>query len=296
MKAIAKKHQAIILVLLGAVMISFSAVWVKIVDVPPTSSAFYRALFGGIFLIFPVILTEKLQRPRAIDIALITTCGLAFALDLFFWHKSILYIGPGLATIIGNFQVFIMAGVGIFFFKEKILPRFFFSIPLALLGLAFIVGNSWQELGSDYKTGVLYGFFTALSYSVFLLTLRKLQIRKSPFYSTLMAISLTCGIFLLPVLAIENVSLAIPNLQSLISLVCLGLFSQSVGWSLIAYAMPRIPASITGLVLLLQPSLSFVWDILFFKRPTDPGNLLGVCLTLGAIYLGMTSKKKTPKA
>lgn len=32
-------------------MISFSGVWVKIADVAPTISAFYRVLFGGLFLL-----------------------------------------------------------------------------------------------------------------------------------------------------------------------------------------------------------------------------------------------------
>ena len=89
----------------------------------------------------------------------------------------------------------------------------------------------------------------------------------------------------------ENASFAIPNLKSLFSLVALGLFSQTIGWLIIANAMPKIPASITALVLLLQPALSFVWDILFFARPTTALNVLGVGITLGAIYLGLTGRE-----
>jgi hypothetical protein len=36
---------------LAAMMISFSAVWVKLAHVTPTVSAFYRVFFGGIFLL-----------------------------------------------------------------------------------------------------------------------------------------------------------------------------------------------------------------------------------------------------
>ncbi|MDB4441882.1 hypothetical protein N9219_00520 [bacterium] len=46
-----QRNTAIIHLIAGAVMISFSGVWVKISHVTPTVSAFYRVLFGGIFLL-----------------------------------------------------------------------------------------------------------------------------------------------------------------------------------------------------------------------------------------------------
>ncbi|MFQ3334630.1 MAG: drug/metabolite transporter (DMT)-like permease, partial [Woeseiaceae bacterium] len=41
-----------------------------------------------------------------------------------------------------------------------------------------------------------------------------------------------------------------------------------------------------GIVLLLQPSLSFIWDILFFNRSIVLIESLGVLMVLFAIYLG----------
>ncbi|MDP3480399.1 MAG: EamA family transporter, partial [Desulfoprunum sp.] len=87
-------------------------------------------------------------------------------------------------------------------------------------------------------------------------------------------------------------SFAIPDLKSLLALVSLGLYSQTIGWLLIANAMPKIRASFTGLILLLQPALAFVWDVLFFARPTNLVNWTGIILTLTAIYLGLTASNK----
>lgn len=287
-----KRHQPIIHVLIGAAMISFSAVWVKFADVPPTASAFYRVFFGFCFLLIPVVIKKELALPSRRQTTLILFCGLAFAADLFCWHKSIMYIGPGLATIIANFQVFIMGAIGFFVFKERFLPRFFLSVPLAIFGLFLIVGMQWHELNHQYKLGIFYGLSTALSYVFFLITLRKIQQQGSSFFYGLMAVSLASALFLAPVMVAENISFAIPNLKTFLSLISLGLLSQTIGWLIIANAMPKIPASITGLVLLLQPALSFVWDILFFSRPTTILNFLGVFITLSAIYLGLTSKKR----
>ncbi len=289
------KNKPVLQILVGAIAISFSPVWVKFADVEPTASAFYRVFFGFCFLLIPAIIKKEFKPPTTgRESILILLCGLAFAVDLFFWHKSIMYIGPGLSTILGNFQVFIMAGIGIFLLKEKILPRFFISVPLAIFGLFLIVGVNWQTLSGEYKLGVLYGLLTAVIYSIFLIILRKIQQLGSSFSYGLMAVSMVTSLFLVPVMFLEQVSFAIPDLKSLIALIFLGLISQTIGWLIIANAMPKIPASITGLVLLLQPTLSFTWDILFFNRPTDLLNITGVVITIAAIYLGITSSAPKP--
>jgi drug/metabolite transporter (DMT)-like permease len=76
----------------------------------------------------------------------------------------------------------------------------------------------------------------------------------------------------------------------LFSLAALGLLSHALGWFLIANALPETHASLSGLILLFQPSLAFVWDVLFFQRPTSLVNWLGVLIALAAIYLGMSRK------
>lgn len=289
---ISQNRLIILQVLLGAAMISFSSVWVKLADVPPTSSAFYRVFFGAIFLLIPALYYEKMQKLSIRDFLLILLCGFTFCLDLFFWHKSIHYIGPGLSTVIGNFQVFILAGVGIIFFKEKVLSRFYFSIPMAIFGLFLIVGFNWSSFDNNYIAGLIYAILTASVYSIFLLTLRKIQQRSNSFYCTLFYISLATVIFLLPFIWQENISLAIPDTKSLFALLGLGLFSQVIGWAIIAKAMPKVPASSMGLMLLLQPTLSFVWDIVIFSRPTDTLAYCGLLITLAAIYMGITAKQK----
>jgi drug/metabolite transporter (DMT)-like permease len=104
-------------------------------------------------------------------------------------------------------------------------------------------------------------------------------------------VSFTTAIFLAADVVHSNDSFQIPDLQSLFSLAALGVFSQSVGWILIANALPGVRASLSGLILLLQPALAFVWDVLFFQRPTTPVNWLGVLIALAAIYLGMARKQ-----
>lgn len=283
-------------VLTGAFMISFSGVWVTIAEVPAITSAFYRMFFGFLFLLAATLLRHEMK-PVSLSLIVPTSlCGLAFALDLFFWHNSILSIGPGLATILGNFQVFLLATYGILFLDEKIRPRFLLALPLAIAGLLMVVGFDWNQIGTQYKLGIYYGLLTAACYAVFLLLLRTLQGRNGghSLFFTLMLVSLTCALFLGGKMAISGESFAIHDMRSLFALLGLGLFSQAVGWVFIANAMPKIRASFTGLILLLQPSLAFIWDVLLFNRPTGVIHWLGICLTLSAIYMGLTGSARKP--
>ncbi|TKB09961.1 DMT family transporter [Desulforhopalus sp. IMCC35007] len=291
MTRLSRLYSPIFCVLCGAFLISFSGIFVKFAHVSPTASGFYRTFFGAVFLLAATLLQREYHRPALGQLGLVIFCGLTFALDLFFWHESIMYIGPGLATLIGNFQVFLLAGVGIIFLGEKSKLRFIISIPLAVAGLYLIIGTNWSTLDTNYQTGILFALFTACFYTVFLLSLRKVQAaRGTSFFFLLLLVSIFTAIFLGAKMLYSGDSFTIPDSQSLLALLGLGLFSQTIGWALIATAMPKIPASLTGLTLLLQPTLAFIWDVLIFDRPTGPINWLGVTITLLAIYMGITGK------
>ena len=276
----------------GAVLISFSGVWVKVAHVTPNVSAFYRVFFGSMVLIAAALYRRDIKWPQLRHLLLSVLCGILFALDLWLYHYSVQYIGPGLATIIPNFQVFILAGFGILFLKEPVRLAYLMSIPLTLVGLFMIVGVNWSELEPSYRVGIYYGLTAAVFYAAYILSVRKLQAEQmgAPPYFVLVMVSLSTAVFLAAEVVHSNDSFRIPDLQSFFSLAALGLFCHALGWILIASALPKIRTSLSGLILLLEPALAFVWDVLIFQRPTSLVNWLGVTIALAAIYLGMARK------
>jgi drug/metabolite transporter (DMT)-like permease len=281
----------------GAFIISFSGVWVKISHVTATASAFYRVLFGGIFLLLAALMNGEVRwlRPRHMMWAFF--CGLLISVDLICYHSSINYIGPGLGTILPNFQVFILAVVGALFLKEKLSVVSVLSMPIAFAGLFMIVGIHWERLDPMYKLGIYFGLSAAVFYALFLLLLRRLQAEQTgrSIFQIIMLVSLTAAALLALELLRTGDSFRIPDGQSFWALAALGLFSQAVGWILITNALPYVRASLSGLILLLQPALSFVWDVLFFNRPTSLFNWIGVTIVLCAIYFGTTGRSRGRK-
>ncbi len=215
-------------------------------------------------------------------------CGLVFALDLISWHFCIGYVGPGLATILGNLQVFIMALAGALLFKEKLGPAYMIALPLAIWGLYMIIGMDMAQLTPKYLTGVGLGVITALSYSVFLLLMRIVHSGNNvPMFLYQVIITGFCALIIGSIAVFTGRSFVIPNFSSLTALAGLGLLSQGLAWVIISHCLPRVDTSRAGLILLLQPALSFVWDVVFFDRLTGMMGWLGVSIVLAAIYMGM---------
>lgn len=278
--------------LLGTVMISFSAVFVKLVTVEPTASAFYRMLFGGLFLAAWVIWRRERWYAGGAVLAGLAVAALLFALDLAFWHRSILYVGPGIATLLANFQVIILALAGVLLFGESAGWRFTLSIACALAGLVLLVGGDWAALSDGYKLGIGLGLLTAVCYAGYILALRGTRATTAGLSNagSIALLSLLCagmlGVFVLA----QGESLRIASLADAGWLAAYGITAQVLGWALIARALPAVPASRVGLILLLQPICAFVWDALFFARHFTATEIIGAAIALVAIYLGTARK------
>ncbi|MDX1569065.1 MAG: DMT family transporter [Xanthomonadales bacterium] len=278
---------AVLSMLAGAVMISTSAPWVKVAEVAPSTSAFYRMAIGGVGLIILCLLQRRTLWQGTRYALRFVPVAIFFALDLYFWHRSIIYVGPGLATILANFQVFVLAMVGWLVFKERVPWTFFAGVLAAFAGIWLLVGVDWTQLGETYRVGVVFGLLTAVAYSAFILSMRQAQGARRTLSTpaNLGIMSLICAAILAAVSWFEGHSFAVPNLKTWGALLAYGLFCQVIGWMLLTRAMPRLPAALVGLFLLLQPALSFLWDILFFARPTDRWDLVGAGLVLAGIYV-----------
>lgn len=284
--------------LAGAALISFSPVFVALVSVSSTNSAFYRVAFGGVLLLGWQLATRGWRQPRAAVFAMLIVAAAMFALDLWFWHKSIVYVGPGLATLLANFQVFIMTAGGFVLLGQR--PSFaqLISIPMALAGLGLIVGIDWSVLTSEYRLGVIFGLATAAAYAAYLLCFRHAQsLSRSPPRGLpvreLAIVSLASAAMLAGVAGLEGESLAIPTLKDAGWLVAYALFAHIFGWLLIASSLAHVPAALIGLSLLIQPLLSFIWDVLLFDRPVTAPEVAGAALALAAIYLGSRQPART---
>jgi drug/metabolite transporter (DMT)-like permease len=259
-----------------------------LVSVPPTTSAFYRCLIGGLALAAYLCVSGRRRWPLQPAWIALAVAAVFFSLDLWFWHRSVLLIGPGLSTLLANLQVFFMIAAGVVLYRERPTALQLVAAPLALAGLAAILGGDWFGLDLGFRRGVVFGVLTAMCYAGYLLSLRRARFGVA---DALPAVEVVCISLLVAVLlgiaaAAEGSSLSIPTASDFAWLLAYGVLAHAFGVMLIASGLAQVTAAEVGIALLLQPVLSLIWDGVFFDRPFRRFELVGVAITLLAIYLG----------
>lgn len=283
------------LIVLGTAGIAFSPILVKAITAGPSVSAFWRCAISAVCLLGYAAYRERGRgRGAPLPWRLLLLSGAAFAMDLFVWHRSIMYAGAGLGTILANTQVFYVALGGILLLGERPTARFLAAIPLAFFGIVLLVQLPAAQLGYPYfRRGVVYGLMTGIFYCVFLLSLRQAQVgRDASEFPRLLAIIMgIAGIALAGLLTAEGGWRAPAGLEWL-WVALLGAFVGAFAWMLITENLSKVQISRVGLILLLQPVLAALLGVLIYGEDWSPVQIAGGALTLGAIYMGLTSQAR----
>ncbi|HXV76203.1 MAG TPA: DMT family transporter, partial [Candidatus Polarisedimenticolaceae bacterium] len=276
----------------GAALISFAPILVKAAGgsgLAPTAIALWRCLLGATILVAAAaVRRQPLDTPREVRGPLLAA-GLAFAVDLFVWHRSIVLAGAGMATILGATQVFGTATLSALLFRERLTPRFVLAAVAAMAGVVLLVGvGSRIEFTADYVAGVAYGLATGLAYAVFLVCLRTAG-RRSRGGSTMVRLawlSIYASAALGVMLGAEGAAIWPDDAATWVYLALLALIAQSLGWWTISKSLTHVEGATGGLVLLMQPVLATVWGVLLFGERLEPLQILGAAITLAAIAVG----------
>jgi drug/metabolite transporter (DMT)-like permease len=271
-----------LLATLGAACISASAVLVTLADTGPATAAFYRCLLALPVLAVLAALEQRRRGRRPLRVrAGAVFAGLFLAIDLVLWNHAIADVGAGVATVLGNLQVLFVTAAAWALFGERPARRFLLALPVVLAGVVLVSGLVGATHGGLHPlAGIEYGIGTSIAYACFLLILRQATSGTAHVAGPLAEATLgsAAGALLLG-LAFGGLALRIP-LATLGWLVLLAMTSQTAGWLLITSSLPKLPAAISSLLLLLQPAASIVLAaVVLAERPSllQVGGAVLVC-------------------
>jgi len=293
-----------VLLVVGICCISTSAILVTLSGVHPTVSAFYRNFFAAAIWLFlypftrpfraaslktdSVSLLEAanpcfgfLLRARHATFLLILL-GFFFAIDLWAWHRCIIFLGAGPATLMGNLQVLVVSLLALLLFKENLQKWFWPGCLLALFGIALLTLT--RGIGHAVLPGVMYGLLTAITYSFFLIILRLLRNYQTTPQQVLFWVAVISSLFLFVPLVGEG-KVMIPGREALGWLALHAFLSSVVGWWFIITALPHVPVAIASTLLLLQPVLTSIWGHLFLQQTLSSLQIAGIILAVSGIRL-----------
>ena len=277
--------------LVGILLISFSPILVKLSGESALRCGFYRHAFGFMFLLPLLLLRKERWQNGKWSVFFPLLCGVLFFVDLWGWHVGIGYIGPGMATLIGNFQVFFVTLLSMVFLRERPPIRFFLAVPPALAGV-YMISQSGHDSDNHYVLGVLLCLMAAACYAIFLLINRKSQSMTNRISAemNLFYITICTGVlFGLAILA-RGESFALETPGAFWSLLAYGFFPHFLGWIIIIRCLPLVQATVASISLLVQPVLTFIWEVIIFQKSFSPLQLAGGALAIVAIYMATVKR------
>jgi drug/metabolite transporter (DMT)-like permease len=270
---------------LGAMCIAFSGILVRLSGVSPDTAAVFRCLYALPALGVLAWLERRRFGPRpAQQRRLAVIAGVFLAADLLFWHRSIVAVGAGLATVLGNVQVVFVAILAWLFLRERPERQVFVAVPVVLGGILLISGVLEDgAFGRDPVLGVVYGVLTAVTYAGYILILRQgnrdLRRPAGPLFDASLAAAAVAAAVGWATGDLDPV----PGPEAQAWLVILALSSQVVGWLLISISLPRLPAAMTSIIITLQPVASVFLAMLILDESPSSLQLAGVALVLAGV-------------
>lgn len=270
---------AIVALLAGATCIGTSALFVKVSETGPLSTAFWRVFLALPFLWAWVWMARRNSataenNPRG----LLFAAGFFFAGDLAVWHWSIVLTSVANAVLLANLTPIFVTLAAWLWWRKKPAAMFLAGLAAALIGVMLMVGGDFSNSSARALLGDALGVVTAMFYAAYQLTVTRLRDTVST--ARIMAVSSVVTAALLLPMALLSGELFFPATGvGWAKVFGLALISQVAGQSLIAYAMAHLPATLSSVGLLLQPVMAglFAWILL--------GETLGAVAIAGAVLV-----------
>lgn len=304
--------------IIGCVIFGLGSLIVAHVEVGGYAMAFWRLLISGVvFALLAAFFNQKTNvanvrfsakqsqssktscnssnidnsnPKKAVLYALLSGAFLGF--DLALWHESIYAVGPGISTLLNSLQIFFLAALGYFIFKERQTLLQLISLVIALIGVVFIASpefanNSHAAYG--FVTGIVSAGMLAASMTFIRLTH---QASPTPIFVLMRRISLGGSLaMLMPMFLLDKGQITPNSWAEWGWILVYGTVMQCLAWGLIAYSIPKLSLALTGLLLLSEPVAALVIDYFWLVKPISLLQWLGAALTMYAIYLGSLKPK-----
>ena len=278
--------------LAGAVVIAFSAIYVRLAEVSPATAATFRCAYAVPLLTVLALWERRRFGPRArTSRRLALAAGVFFAADLVFWHTAIGFVGAGLATVLANLQVVLVGLVAWAVLGERPHARVLAAVPVVLVGVVAISGVVGAgAYGDDPLLGVAFGVLTAIAYAGFFLTLRAGNADPRRPAGPLLDATVTAAFVSAGAGALLGDVDLVPTWPAHGWLLALALNSQVLGWLLISVSLPRLPAAVTSVMLMLQPTTAVLLGMVLLDERPSAVQLAGVAVVVVGVALAASAR------
>lgn len=276
-----KGRYAFLALILANLMLAFGPWMVRMADVGPVASAFWRiGLAAPLLLLLARPGLMGSSKPTRAMLGVLALGGFFFAADLASWHVGIGMTKLANATLFGNSSSFLLVLYGFVMMRQLPERMQVVALVLAGAGAALLLGSSYELSARNFR-GDLFAMLAGLFYAFYLVSIDRARKTMAP----------------MPVLAIATVAGTLPLLlfsaalgekivpDDWTPLILLSLGSQVIGQGLLVYSVGHLSPVVVGLGLLTQPAATAVIGWFAYGERLGPADLAGAVLIAAALVL-----------
>jgi drug/metabolite transporter (DMT)-like permease len=307
-------NKGFIIALASAVVLSFTAILIRMISetyqLPALVLAFWREIFVS-FCMLPVlaIVKPELLRLRKKDLPFMVLFGLVLALFNQLWTLSVTLSGAAVATVLVYVSGAFTAILGWWLLKETLGWKKITAVLLCLLGALFVSGAADPAAWAANTLGIVVGILSGLLYAFYSLmgkaaTQRGINPWTTLFFSFLFASVFMLLTNLLPLDFIPGTASTPAEMFWLgtqwdgwLLLLLLAIGPTMLGFGLYNVSLSLLPSSTTNLIVTIEPVFTAILAFFLLGERLTALELAGSGLILIAlVILRMRKKAKKPKS
>ncbi|MDD3369076.1 MAG: DMT family transporter [Lachnospiraceae bacterium] len=282
-----EKHP-MIMIIIGIMGISMSAIFVRYSDAPSVVTASYRLLWT-VLLMTPVVLVQKQFRTelRAVSGKTIGFCfvsGFFLAIHFSVWFESLRFTSVASSTTIVCTEV-IWVSIGFcLFMKGKLSGKAVATIAVTFLGSVLIAFSDSGTGGNLY--GDILSLLAAIAVAVYTLIGRQVRANTSTTVYTYL-VYIASAITLVIITVMQGESLMIQeagDYKAVIVGLLLSVFSTILGHSIFSWCLKFFSPSFVSASKLCEPVVAAILAIFLFGEIPGLLQILGGAVILGGVY------------
>lgn len=279
-----EKHP-MIMIIVGILGISMSAIFVKFSTAPSAVTAVYR-LGWTVLLMTPVVLGNRRVRrelfsakPKAVILSALS--GVFLAIHFVFWFESLAHTSVASSTTIVCTEVIWVALGFCLFMKGKLSGKAVAIIGVTFLG-SVLIALADSTSGGGHLYGDILALIAAVAVAVYTLLGRKVRKTASTAVYTYIVYAACTAVLLLMCLVQKQNLFAYGYSAPIVGLL-LAVFSTILGHSIFSWCLKFFSPAFVSASKLCEPVAAGIMAAFLFGELPTPLQLLGGALVIGGV-------------
>ena len=281
---------ALLVLIASACVLAFAPILVRLTETGPAAAGFWRFAFAlpllFLLTVRPQFLgggAEGIGRPSK----WMALAAVFFVLDLSFWHYGIVMTSVANATVLCNLTPVVVTLFGWVVFKDRPRRLFVAAIGLAMGGAFAMSAGADGNQGTNPPLGDLFSLSVALWYAGYFLAVKAARATAGAMRIMLWSTGLGAPLLLVVSLGLGE-DLVPASASGWAACAAMGVM-HVIGQGGVAWSLGRLPASLTAVIVLIQPVVAAGLGWLIFHETMTPVQMIGGAVVLVAIVLAQWS-------